>query len=231
MSRFPPPARLLPLLYLASPALPVGAFSWSQGLAPACAAGLVHDAATLRAWLVDVLRFGLGNLDIPVLFRCCGAAGADDAAAFLHWDRLLLAGRESAELRLEEEQTGKALCRLLRGRNLLPAWMDGGNCGYVAAFALGAVGLCARLKAPHCALETGCAFVWSWLENQATCACKCLPLGQSAVQHIVLDIMPHIPEILGLAAGKADGEVGSSLPGLALVSAAHERQYSRMFRS
>ncbi|MDR1659309.1 MAG: urease accessory protein UreF [Desulfovibrio sp.] len=226
-----PPARLLPFLYLASPSLPVGAFSWSQGLAPACAANLVHNAASLREWLMNVLRFGLGNLDVPILFRCCGAAAEDDAERFFYWNDMLLAGRESAELWSEEDQMGKALCRLLRGQRLLPAWMNGRNCGYVAAFALGATRLCASLGVGHSAGETACAFVWSWLENQAVCACKCLPLGQTAVQHILLDIMPHIPKILDKAARRKDDEVGASLPGLAIASAAHERLYGRMFRS
>jgi urease accessory protein len=93
------------------------------------------------------------------------------------------------------------------------------------------VNLLARLGQRHSARETACAFVWGWLENQTLCACKCLSLGQSAVQHILLDIMPHIPKILDRAALRQDAEVGSSLPGLAIASAGHERQYGRMFRS
>jgi urease accessory protein len=226
-----PAARLLPFLYLASPALPVGAFSWSQGLAPAISGNLIHDQASLHEWLMTVLYFGLVNLDIPVLLRCCGTVAEEDAEKFFYWNDLLFAGRESAELWLEEDQMGKALCRLLGEQHLLPAWMNGRNCGYVAAFALGSMQLCAALGVSRPIQETACAFVWSWLENQVTCACKCLPLGQTAAQQILLGIMPHIPTMLDTAACKTDDEVGASMPGLALASTGHERQYSRMFRS
>ncbi|MDR1777232.1 MAG: urease accessory protein UreF [Desulfovibrio sp.] len=226
-----PVPHLLPLLYLASPALPVGGFAWSQGLAPACASGLVHDGRSLRDWLMTVLRFGLERLDVPVLSRCGAAAAQDDRNGFFRWDSLLLAGRESAELLREESMMGKALCRLLRKMGLLPSWMEGCDCGYVAAFALGAARLCARLGLDHRADETACAYVWSWLENQTVCACKCLPIGQSAVQQILLDFMPLIPASIRAAARVSDDDLGSCLPALAIVSSAHERQPSRMFRS
>jgi urease accessory protein len=223
-----PPSFLLPLLYLASPALPTGAFAWSQGLAPACANGLVQDAPSLRAWWGDILHFGLECLDLPVLFRCFQAAGKEDAPVFFHWNDAIFAGRESAELWREEEQTGKALCRLLRVQGLCPDWMRDRECGYVAAFALAAV----RLGCPAEAVqETACAYVWSWLENQAAIACKCLSLGQNEVQSIVLDLMPRVSETVVRAARIPDEAVGSCLPGLAIASSGHERQYSRMFRS
>lgn len=221
-------SRLLPLLYLASPALPTGAFAWSQGLAPACADGLVHDAASLRSWLKTVLHFGMERLDIPVFLRCFQAAEERDAPAFLRWNDVLFAGRESAELWQEEEQTGKALCRLLREQQLWPKWLGGGTCGYVAAFALAA----ARLGCPSQAgQEAACAYVWSWLENQTAAACRCLPLGQSMVQRVLLDLMPDVPESVKRAARTGDADIGSSLPGLAIASSRHERQYSRIFRS
>jgi urease accessory protein len=219
---------LLSLLYLASPALPVGAFSWSQGLAPACAEGLVSDENSLRRWLLSLLLFGLERLDIPVFFRCYRAAGKNDARSFFHWNAMLLAGRESAELWREEEQTGKALCRLLRELELLPCWMRERTCGYVAAFALAAVRLGLD---PDREEEAACAYVWSWLENQTAAACKCLALGQSAARRVLLHIMPEITRSVARAAQTADEDVGASLPGLALASSRHETQYSRLFRS
>lgn len=220
------PARLPPLFYLASPALPAGAFAWSQGLAPACADGLVSDAASLRSWLRTALTFGMERFDVPVFLRCHRAAEAADAADFQRWNALLFAGRESAELWREEEQTGRALCRLLREQSLWPQWLSGATCGYVAAFALAA----SRLGCPD-GREAACAYVWSWLENQAAAASRCLPLGQSALQRLLLEFMPAVPETVERAARVRDDDVGASLPGLAIASARHERQYSRMFRS
>ncbi|MDR2605049.1 MAG: hypothetical protein LBC55_06835 [Desulfovibrio sp.] len=268
------PSRLLSLLYLAGPGLPVGAFAWSQGLEGACAEGTVNDAASLKERLLSVLLFGLERFDLPVLLRCyaaaagrnafeCrpeqpahahpeqpqstpperpGSAGAEQCAdacrrrgpphvrkeEFLYWDRLLLAGRESAELRQEEEQTGKALCRLLREQGLWPENLGEGFCGYTAAFALAA----ARLDPdPGDGRAAACAYAWSRMENQAAAACRCLPLGQRAVQRVLLDIMPEIPASVGRAARTPDEDIGACLPGAVLASCRHERQYSRLFRS
>ncbi|MDR2820780.1 MAG: urease accessory protein UreF [Desulfovibrio sp.] len=224
-------SRLLPLLYLASPALPVGAFAFSQGLAPACANSFV-DGKTLAAWLKTLLFHGLARLDIPVLLRCHDAATANCAAGFFHWNAVLFAGRESAELWFEEEQIGRAMCRLLRDQALSPEWMEGRDCGHVAAFALAAARLAGHAADAHDSdREAACAYLWAWLENQVTTACKCLTMGQRAAQGILLDLMRHIPEVVALAAALGDDDIGTSLPGLAIASSLHEHQYSRMFRS
>ncbi|MDR1947695.1 MAG: urease accessory protein UreF [Desulfovibrio sp.] len=222
------PARLLPLLYLAGPTLPVGAFAWSQGLETACAEGAVRDAASLKERLLTLLHFGLERFDLPVFLRCCAAAGKGATEEFLYWDRLIFAGRESAELWLEEEQTGKALCRLLREQGMWPESLRDRVCGYTAAFALAATGLA---PCPGDGQDAACAYAWNRMESQANAACRCLPLGQSAVQRVLLDIMPAIAGSVGRATRTADEDIGSSLPGTVLASCRHERQYSRMFRS
>ncbi|MDR1489822.1 MAG: hypothetical protein LBS65_04955 [Desulfovibrio sp.] len=214
------------LLYLCGQSLPVGAFSWSQGLEGACAEGLVRDGPGLRLWLLDILCSGLARFDLPVLLRCHQAAQREDRYDFLRWDALLLAGRESAELLLEEEQMGLALCRILRVQNLWPSWLAGCSCGYVAAFALAAL----LLGCPS-AGRTACAYAMGWLQNQAVAACKCLPLGQSAAQAVVLELMPLVARSVASAALVPDEDIGSSLPGLGVTASRHERQYSRMFRS
>jgi urease accessory protein len=284
------PARLLSLLYLAGPSLPVGAFAWSQGLEGACAEGTVRDAASLKARLLTVLRFGLERFDLPVLLRCYAAAAGRNACEccperpehahpeqpqstlpeqpdrarpeqpqstqreqpeharpertvdvcrrhappqvrteeFLYWDRLLLAGRESAELLQEEKQTGYALCRLLREQGLWPEDLGEHSCGYTAAFALAAALLAPD---PGDGQDAACAYAWSRMENQAVAACRCMPLGQRAVQRVLLDIMPEIPASVERAALTPDEDIGACLPGAVLASCRHERQYSRLFRS
>jgi urease accessory protein len=204
----------------------VGAFSWSQGLEGACAEGLVRDGSSLRLWLLDILHFGLARFDLPVLLRCHRAAQEEDKSAFLRWDALLLAGRESAELLLEEEQMGLALCRILRAHGLWPAWLSECSCGYAAAFALAAL----LLGCPS-GVQIACAYAMGWLQNQAVAACKCLPLGQNEAQGVVLGLMPLVARSAEAAARVPDEDVGSSLPGLGVTASRHERQYSRMFRS
>jgi urease accessory protein len=207
----------------------VGGFAWSQGLGQACAARLVTDAASLRDWLRAILHYGLGRLDLPLLLRSLRAAAGGRAEHLLHWDRLSLAGRESAELWMEERETGRALTRLLSSQRLWPGWLPPEvQLGYVAAFALLASGL--KFHSQDYRLVAS-AFTWNWLENQVSVAAKCLPLGQSALQSLLLELMDEVAWAVEAAAGLDDGDIGASLPGQAVMSARHERQHSRMFRS
>ena len=232
---------LAALLYLAGQSLPVGGFAWSQGLAAAVERGHAGTAEGVRRWLWGVLRLGLARNDLPLLLRMHAAAHNADAAALSRWNALMLAGRESRELWQEETQMGRALRRILHDQNLLPGWPLPENIGYTACFALAAVILDqhARSMQPFCdpvaqqraAADTACAYVWSWLQNQVAVACKTVPLGQTAAQKLLLEFMPAVPQIVAQATALSDEDIGSSLPGLALCSAGHERQYSRLFRS
>ena len=232
---------LTALLYLAGQSLPVGGFAWSQGLAAAVERGHAATAEGVRRWLWGVLRLGLARNDLPLLLRMHAAAGTADTQALDRWNALMLAGRESRELWQEEIQMGRALRRILQDQSLLPRWQLPEQMGYTACFALAAVMLDqhARSMQPFCdaaaqqraAADTACSYVWSWLQNQVAVACKTVPLGQTAAQKLLLEFMPAVPQIVAQALALPDDDIGSSLPGLALCSAGHERQYTRLFRS
>ncbi len=232
---------LTALLYLAGQSLPVGGFAWSQGLAAAVERGHAGNAEGVRLWLWGVLRMGLARNDLPLLLRMHAAASKGDAQTLARWNALMLAGRESRELWQEEIQMGRALRRILQDQEMLPPWTLPENIGYTACFAVAAVMLDqhARSMEPFCdpdaqvraAADTACAYVWSWLQNQVAVACKTVPLGQTAAQKLLLEFMPAVPPLVAQAAALPDEEIGSSLPGLALCSTGHERQYTRLFRS
>ena len=232
---------LTALLYLAGQSLPVGGFAWSQGLAAAVERGLAGTAEGVRRWLWGVLRLGLARNDLPLLLRMHTAASSADADALARWNALMLAGRESRELWQEEIQMGRALRRILHDQDMLPHWPLPDNAGYTACFAVAAVMLDqhARSMEPfsdpaaqqRAGVDAACAYVWSWLQNQVAVACKTVPLGQTAAQKLLLEFMPAVPQLVTQAAALPDEDIGSSLPGLALCSAGHERQYTRLFRS
>lgn len=232
---------LTALLYLAGQSLPVGGFSWSQGLAAAVERGHAATAEGVRRWLWGVLRLGLARNDLPLLLRMHAAASRADADALARWNALMLAGRESRELWQEEIQMGRALRRILHDQGMLPHWQLPDKAGYTACFAVAAVMLDqhARSMEPYCdpaaqqraGMDAACAYVWSWLQNQVAVACKTVPLGQTAAQKLLLEFMPAVPQLVAQAAALPDEDIGSSLPGLALCSAGHERQYTRLFRS
>ncbi|MFQ3789735.1 urease accessory protein UreF [Halomonas sp. A29] len=222
---------LLGLLQLVSPALPIGAFAFSQGLESAFELGWVNDEASLGEWLEGVLADGLTRCELPVLARLQQAWAAEDGEAIAHWDCWLAANRETAELAAEDSRLGASLARLLGSLGLLPtdhpsaALALPAGSGYVTAFAWAAQ---VRGVAPRQAML---GFAWAWLENQLAVACKALPLGHTAAQRLVERLRPALVVAVDEALEFGDDELGPALPGLALASALHETQYSRLFRS
>jgi urease accessory protein len=216
----------LRLLQLASPALPVGAYSYSQGLEAAVEASLVHDGASARTWIQSVLHLSMARLEAPVLLRAIAAWHAGDAERAAHWNREFIASRESAELRAETLQMGYSLVRLMRDLGEDVHALDGmGEIAYPVAFAHASV---AWDIAPREALAV---YVFSWVENQVLAAVKCVPLGQTDGQRMLLALTDSAPRAIERAAALRDDELSNFAPGLALLSARHETQYTRIFRS
>jgi len=220
-----PDIALARLLQLASPALPVGAYSYSQGIEAAVEAGIVRDAAGARRWIEDVLELSVARMEAPLLLRLIDAWRAGDAARAERWNGVFLASREAAELRAETVQMGYSLARLLAELGEgdgLPQWEE---ISFPAAFAHAA----ARWDIePERALT---AYLWSWAENQVMAAVKTVPLGQTDGQRMLLALGDKVAQAAVRAAGIEDEALGNFAPGLALLSARHETQYSRLFRS
>ncbi|MGE8468872.1 urease accessory protein UreF [Pseudomonas putida] len=218
---------LLRLLQLASPGLPVGGFTYSQGLEWAVEAGWVRDIASFSAWQREQLHDTLGGVDWPVLARLYRACQAADAEAFSHWSRFLLANRETAELRLEEQQRGAALARLLDG------WQLGQDPAWRASLELSQLGGMAWLgtywSIPLRQLALGLGF--AWLEGAVMAGVKLVPFGQQAAQTLLRDLGQALPAVLDHALALGDDQLGGGLPLLAIASSRHETQYTRLFRS
>jgi urease accessory protein len=226
-----PAATLLWLIWLASPALPVGGFSYSEGLEAAVDAGLVHDEASARDWLLDQLALGLQRSELPLVTAALKAWRRDDLDRVRELNDWLLATRETAESRLQAEQMGRSLTAWLAQRS------DGGDAraaalarlapvpSYPVAWALAAAGTAATPR------DAALAYAFGWAENLVQAALKAVPLGQSAGQRILGALAAAIPPAVEAALAAADGERIASLPGLAILGARHETQYSRLFRS
>jgi urease accessory protein len=215
------------LLQLASPALPVGAYSYSQGLEAAAEAGLIHDAATAARWVGDVLALSVLGMEAPILLRLVAAWETNDDGAVRRWNDELIASRETAELRAETLQMGYSLRRLLceLGVEGAPRLEGFEELAYPAAFAF----------AVHAwridAREALAAYLFSWIENQVLAAVKIVPLGQTEGQRMLLELAQRIAPAVESAAALGDEDLSNLAPGLALLSARHETQYSRIFRS
>ena len=221
---------LVRLLQLASPVLPIGAYSYSQGLESAVALGRVRDARTAASWIGDLLRLVVAPGEAAALWRLLAAVGRGDWAAAREWNDWVRASRETSELRSESEQMGAALVKLVADLDLLDP-EDGAAMAAMHPVTLpAAYALAARAFgiAPEPAAT---AYLWSWLENQVLSAMKTIPLGQLAGQRLLLDLGAAIPEALAVARSIADEDMSSFAPGLALACSWHEKQYTRLFRS
>ena len=223
------PLHLLRLLQLASPTLPVGAYSYSQGLEYAVEAGIVRDEATAARWIEDVLRFSVSTFDAPCLLAMMEAVHAGDANGLAHWNAWYLASRESAELRAETVQLGHSLVRVLTQLPDMPSSLVRSaqaltEPSYPCAWACAAY----AFDLPKAAALA--AYLWAWLENQVLAAVKLVPLGQSAGQRILYRLGQVVSELSAQPATDAS-QWTNFAPGLALASVAHETQYTRLFRS
>jgi urease accessory protein len=226
-----PSTTLLQLMWLASPALPVGGYSYSEGLESAVEAGLADTEARAGDWLLDQLQLSLARADLPALAQACLAWQDHDAARVAALNDWLRQTRESAELRAQAEQMGRSLLDWLRNgpqaadprlptlASLTPAPL------WPTSFALAAM---LAGAAPRDALL---AFAWSWAENMAQAAMKAVPLGQAAAQRMLARLAGAIPRVVEQALRLPDDARQAHTPMLAILSARHETQYSRLFRS
>ncbi|MGV8891381.1 MAG: urease accessory protein UreF [Burkholderiaceae bacterium] len=221
---------LLHLLQLASPSLPIGAYSYSQGLEAAIENGMVNNDVTARRWIVDQLQHVVAYFEAPVLWRLLQAFAARDQAAVADWSERFIAARDTAEFRAETIQMGYSLGKLvadlqIADARLLAILQSQTEIPLPTAFACMAV----ALEVSHDAALLGMLF--SWAENQVLVCVKSIPLGQVAGQRLLLSLRPEL-EAAALQAQQLDDDALSNWsPGLSLLSMQHEVQYSRLYRS
>ena len=221
---------LVRLLQLASPTLPIGAYSYSQGLESAVAHGDVLDAATAATWIGDMLEHVLAPGEAAVLWRLLDALQREDWPRAVEWNDWFRASRETAELRAETEQMGGSLVRLVTDLDLLDSAAQALVAMMAPVMLPAAFALAARAF-KIAATDALTAYLWSWLENQVLAAMKTIPLGQVAGQRMLMHVGARIPAVVTVARSIADEDMSAFAPGLAIASSRHETQYSRLFRS
>lgn len=224
-----PAASLLQLMWLASPALPIGGFSYSEGLEAAVESGRVTTEAEAAVWLLDQLELSLARGDLAVLAQAIPAWQSADASRVAALNTWVLQTRESSELRAQTEQMGRSLLEWLRNHTTATPSQIGLLAKlqptYPMAFALAASATGAPVR--ECLL----AYAFGWAENMVQAAIKSVPLGQSAGQRILSALTAAIPSAIEHALAIPDHARQAFSPMLAILCAQHEVQYSRLFRS
>jgi urease accessory protein len=224
-------AVLLQLMWLASPALPVGGFSYSEALEAAVDDGRVTNEASAAGWLVNQMALAPARADLPVLAQAHAAWQRHDLARVTQLNDFIGRTRETRELRLQSEQMGRSLVEWLRNQ----AADDDARLAHLAtlapsptwpiAFAL------ATARANASAAQALHASLFGWAENMVQAALKAVPLGQLAGQRILQALVERMPALIEHALTMGDGDMQSFSPMLGIASARHETQYSRLFRS
>ncbi|WP_042415150.1 urease accessory protein UreF [Comamonas aquatica] len=232
MLSHPTAATFLQLMWLASPALPIGGFSYSEGLEAAIDSGRVTTEAEAAEWLRHQLHLTQSRGDMAAIAQALPAWAAQDRARLAQLNDWVRHTRESAELRLQTEQMGRSLIEWLKNRHAGDTaiqaqvqWLAAQDASYPLAFALAAH--LTGAQTPDALL----AYAFGWAENMVQAAIKAVPLGQSAGQRILARLTQEIPAAVELALALPDAERQAFSPMLAILSARHEHQYSRLFRS
>jgi urease accessory protein len=220
---------LMQLMWLASPALPIGGFSYSEGLEAAVDSARVSTEIDAKLWLLDQLHLSLARSELPVVAQAIAAWRNADTARIATLNTWVLQTRESAELRAQAEQMGRSLLDWLRNHTTAaPEQIEllaGLQPTYAMAFSLAASATQAQVR--DCLL----AYAFGWAENMMQAAIKSVPLGQSAGQRILSALAQEIPAAIDHALTLDDTTRQAFSPMLAILSAQHEVQYSRLFRS
>jgi len=218
------------LLQLCSANLPVGGFSFSQGLEYAVEMGWVHNPISTKAWISFNLHQSIAPTDLALLSRLQKSLVEDSFASFHKWNQHALACRESNELYLADVAMGRALMRLLKDIKSIDslryvALIKEKEISFVSAFALSAYLFGLELNV----MQSG--FCWAYIDNQVAAATKLVPLGQTQAQNLLFELSEQVAQAIEQANQIDDENIGASLPRLAMASAWHETQYTRLFRS
>jgi urease accessory protein len=216
---------LLHLLQFASPALPIGGYSYSQGLETAIDSGAVSDAASARDWIAGYLAEVIAQWEAPLLWRLLNAFEQGDDAAVALWSERFIASRDSAEFRAESIQMGYSLTRLVAELGVADVSKLGAEVSLPTAFACAV----AALDIPH--EEALLAMLFSWAENQVLVCVKSVPLGQVAGQRLLFSLAPDLERAAAHARALSDDDMSNWAPGLSMLSMRHEVQHGRLYRS
>lgn len=226
---------ILALLQLTSPSLPLGAYSYSEGLESLITQGAISSAESLALWLKRELNYGAIRLEAAIMLRAYLSVTAGDVQTLDDWNSWSSAAKESSELRYQSWQMGTSLLRLLidlqpQTDGHLPtikqlAQILGRQCNYSVAFGIGAAYW--KLNSESALL----GYLQSWTANLISVGVRLIPLGQTSGQQLLFQLNQDIIKAATIIISLSDNDLYSCSFGLGLASMTHQYQHVRLFRS
>ena len=218
---------LLKLMNLMSPTLPIGGFTYSQGIEKAIESNWITDFESAKKWLESQLLINLKFTDLPILMRLYKSVDSKNYKRVTYWSNFLLACRETMELRDEEKNRGRSLAKLIESleKDQAKEWSKILKTNHLLGYAFLSNVWNISIK------KLLLGYSWSWLENQVAATVKIIPLGQTDGQKLLNEIIKKIPNVVEEAEIIKDNEIGISQPAFVIASCLHETQYTRIYRS
>ncbi len=218
---------LLALLQLSSPQLPVGTYSYSEGIEFLVEKGVIYDHLSLDYWLRQELNYGSVRIDCGILVRTYQNIPTENLSKIRAWNKWLSAQRESEELRFQNWQTGNALIKLFNDicATEKNSYSELEPCNFTVAFAIVAYHWGISLS------DAVSSFLFAWVSNLVSAGIRSIPIGQTLGQKILFNLHTEIMNVIPTILSLKDDELQSCSIGLALASMGHETQYTRLFKS
>ena len=218
---------LLKLMNLMSPTLPIGGFTYSQGIEKAIESNWITDFESAKKWLESQLLINLKFTDLPILMRLYKSVDSKNYKRAIYWSNFLLACRETMELRDEENNRGRSLAKLIESleKDQAKEWSKILKTNHLLGYAFLSNVWNISIK------KLLLGYSWSWLENQVAATVKIIPLGQTDGQKLLNEIIKKIPSVVEEVEIINDNEIGISQPAFVIASCLHETQYTRIYRS
>ena len=218
---------LLKLMNLMSPTLPIGGFTYSQGIEKAIESNWITDFESAKKWLESQLLINLKFTDLPILMRLYKSVDSKNYKRAIYWSNFLLACRETMELRDEENNRGRSLAKLIESleKDQAKEWSKILKTNHLLGYAFLSNVWNISIK------KLLLGYSWSWLENQVAATVKIIPLGQTDGQKLLNEIIKKIPNVVEEVEIINDNEIGISQPAFVIASCLHETQYTRIYRS
>jgi urease accessory protein len=228
--RQPKITKLMRILQFGDSVLPVGAFSFSNGLESAIQHHLVHDKETLRQFVMTATSQS-ASADAIALLAAHRAACAHDIAGVLRADTALFNRKMNEEMRTMTVRMGKKLSELsnrLIHTPLLMEWL-----GHVerkdtpGTYPVGLGLLFAGLGLPE--HEAFAVHQYGTASMILSASLRLMKIDHFDTQTILLEVNTSAESEYARVSGASLDEMATFSPSLDILAAAHVKAHIRMF--